>query len=643
MRNYSIMPLNIDHVDEICKDIRRQHEEGIASCVLFKMSLVPEGIPAIDKASLLCGKYDMFRDKLASYGIECGILVQSTIGHGYKLAEEPQFQHYISYRGGEQESVCCPYDENFRNHMYIQFATLAKHNPAMIMVDDDFRLMHRAGVGCTCPLHMKRISEIYGKELTRQDFIKHMENGDEDLFGIFYETQRESLLGAVKAMRDGIDSVNSSIPGSFCMCGIEFGGEIASILAGKGNPVVVRVNNARYASMGAREFSPIMFRAATQIEMVKDRADYILAETDTCPQNRYSTSASNLHSHFTASILEGCNGAKQWITRMIDYEPESGEAYRQILSRYSMFYETLANVQPKLKWLGCRIPIPSKPQICIDWDKKSVNGWHNNVLERMGIPFYFANKNGGAVFLDGDDDEFYNDEEILDILKGEVYCSVEAAKNLIERGFGEYIGVDIKPWAGAAVSGELLHTNGKVCAAQKGLKELIPLNEKVESVSEIFHLKRSEIKEFLFPGVTVFENKLGGSVTVFCGTPKTPYTYYEAFSFLNESRKKQIVSLLKRGKNLPMYYVGDAEICLRAAKVEGTNMFFCVIYNIGFDSLKEIKIWTTADIENVSVLCHDGIFRDVNFKIDRGNIVIDTEANTLLPVVFILTPVNRKL
>ena len=62
MFNYSMMPLNVDHVDEICEDIRRQYADGVADCALFIMTLVPEGNPAIDKAELLCQKYELFRD-----------------------------------------------------------------------------------------------------------------------------------------------------------------------------------------------------------------------------------------------------------------------------------------------------------------------------------------------------------------------------------------------------------------------------------------------------------------------------------------------------------------------------------------------------------------------------------------------------
>ena len=52
MYNYSIMPLDAAHVDEICEDIRRQYQQGITSCALFCMTLVPEGDPPIPKAEI---------------------------------------------------------------------------------------------------------------------------------------------------------------------------------------------------------------------------------------------------------------------------------------------------------------------------------------------------------------------------------------------------------------------------------------------------------------------------------------------------------------------------------------------------------------------------------------------------------------
>ena len=111
MQNYSILVLDTDHFEEICEDIKYQYDNNIASCVLFKMTLTPEGIPAIDKAEILCKKYDLFRDRFAEMGYECGILAQATIGHGYKLNEDFAFQKYTGLTNGAEKFTVCPFDE----------------------------------------------------------------------------------------------------------------------------------------------------------------------------------------------------------------------------------------------------------------------------------------------------------------------------------------------------------------------------------------------------------------------------------------------------------------------------------------------------------------------------------------------------
>ena len=75
MFNYSIMGLDTDHIEEICEDIKYQYENRICDMALFCMTLSPECNPVLDKASVLCEKYDQFRDKLDSIGLKCGVLI----------------------------------------------------------------------------------------------------------------------------------------------------------------------------------------------------------------------------------------------------------------------------------------------------------------------------------------------------------------------------------------------------------------------------------------------------------------------------------------------------------------------------------------------------------------------------------------
>ena len=634
MQNYTIIPLDIEHLEEICQDIKEQYEKNIATCALFCMSLVPEGNPTIDKAAIFCEDYDKFRDRLAEMGLECGILAQSTVGHGYPLDQKFAFQNFIEAKSGNSRDSCCPYDEGFRAYIKDVMKTLAAHKPKVIMVDDDFRLMHYKGNGCVCPLHMKRLSELIGEELTREQLWEHTNKSDEKSIRItkaFIQTQGEALIGAAKAMREGIDAVDPSIPGVFCACGepVEFAGEIAKILAGEGNPVTVRINNSNYTAAGAREQSSIAFRAAIQKFHLGKGIDCVLAETDTCPQNRYSTSAMNLHTHFTVSILEGLNGAKHWITRIASYEPNSGKAYRNVLSKYSGFYNKLAKITSELNWVGANNYLTEK--ISYGFGNEHIDNcfWTKCVLERLGIPLFFSPEVKGAVFLDGNCAMDFTDKECIEILSGVSVMSSRSAEIFLKRGFGEYIGVDIKEWVGPNISSERYGCN--IMPRQQKIKHLIPLNKAVKADSMFYHLKDGKEKIDLFPSCTVFDNALGGRVIVFAGVPEAPFHFTTAFSFLNETRKKQLIKLLKSSGHLPVYYVGDEEVMMKAAEYNGG--LFCAIFNIGFDPIEKIKLCVEKQINQAEYLNSEGVWVKCGFDCSSDILTIDLPSYTLQPVI----------
>jgi len=642
---YSIVPLDTvdEHLEDVCQDIRQQYETGVSNMALAMMTLVPEGNPPIDKAAILCEKFDMVRDRLAEMNLKCGILVQASIGHGWVLNHMFPFQRYTNLTDGQEVNVVCPYDEGFRQHFKSAMATVTKHKPASIMVDDDFRLMFRPGKGCACPLHMAAFNKLAGTNMTREELYEHTKGTSEEdvrYTKLFIETQRDSLLGAAKAYREGVDSVDPKMPVSFCACGpgAEFADEIAKILAGEGNPIVIRLNNGNYTAAGSRWLSHIMHRAAAQAAVLEGKADVLLAETDTCPQNRYSTAAQMVHAHFTGTILEGARGAKHWITRLHTHEPLSGKAYRKKLGKYRGFYEALADVVPTLQWLGCRMPVSATPGYgygCSP-DITETNGWSSCVIERMGLPMYFSSKEGGAVFLDGPADAFLSDEEVKELFKGALFLAADTAMRLNERGFSEYTGVEVKPWTGRNASGEILHVNGNTCSAQRGLCELIPLNEEVTEESIVYHLADGKTQEKLFPGVTTYKNPLGGTTVVFSGTPKTRYNLTEAFSFLTESRKAQLIDLLKRADQLPVYYPEDAEVYFRAAECEDGSLF-CALFNLGLDELEEIPLTVSQPVVRVERLMPDGSRAECAFRTEGSEIIVEAAAAALDPVILFLS------
>ncbi len=647
LQNYSVIPLLADKLDELCNDVERQVRERVATVPLFEMELVPVGTPPRKEAEYLCETYDLFRERLTKRGIQTGILVQASLGHdGRHLPEPSPFTKLVRLSNGEEPEICCPADPAFRAHFRAVFRTLASHRPAVIMLDDDFRLMARPGRGCACERHMAEFNRRAGTDLTREQLWEHIsERGVNDrLTRIFIQTQIDALVGCVREMRAGIDEVDPKIPGVYCTCGnsCEGAAEIASILAGEGNPVTVRLNNANYTAVGARNLSRPFLRAAYQREVLGGKVDAMLAETDTCPQLRYSTSASMLHAHFSGSILEGARGAKHWITDVLNGDVRDGEAYRRKLAEYAGFYETLADAAKEMAPLGCRIPLSSEPSYYYSKDLlyQPSNGaffkhaFAQNVLERLGLPLYFSSRPGGVAFLDGDIASMYTKAELDGLFSGTLVLDAAAARSLIAAGYGDLIGVAVEDWTGGLPNGETLDFDGCLCREQVDPQKLVPTSPETTVDSTLYkRLERGE-RLPLGPGATRFR-RAGGETVVFAGTPLTAFSLSEAFSFLSAPRKKQLVRILRPTGCLPVYYPGDAEVYLRAGRMPD-GALFCGFFNIGLDELPTVELTVEKAPSSVRRLTPDGKWAEVPFTVSGDTLQIPVRAGILSPEMFLL-------
>ena len=649
MLNLSIMPLDVQNLDALCDDIIAQQKSGVSTHAMFMMKFNPEGTPPAEKAEPQCRRYDLFRERLDKAGAKHGVLVQATLGHSVIPYEPYPFQPSVNLVTGEERVVtCCPMDPSFREYIRGQFRTLAKHGPSMVMIDDDVGLLYKQTKGCGCKYHMAEFNKRAGTDMTREELCRHTQgDSDEDKYytNIYVEVQRDGLVYCVKAMRQGLNDVDPKIQGivsgiyttTFC----EFSDLTAEAFAGEGNPKIIRLNGGPYANSqshgGARFFTHNIYRAAILKETTKHKVDIFLAETDTCPQNRYSTSAALLHSHFTASILEGATGAKHWITRLTCFEPLSGKAYREKLKKYSKFYEKMTEYAAVLKPFGCRIPLSKNPvyQFVKGGYGYELCPWASCVLERLGLPLYFSNDDGGAVFLDEFMVDRFDDEEIKRFLSSTVMLSSLAAEKLCVRGFTSLIGVEVRDWYGEVINGEMI--GDKCLAAQYEKRELVPKEDGVEALSYVIHRDASteEVKN-LFPGVTLFCNRLGGRVVVFSGTPDMPFSYHTAFSMLNETRKSQIVKIMNDAALLPCYYPEDAEVYLRAGHLPGGEIM-AALFNLSQDALDDIPLWVENEVSRVEIIDECGERRNVEFTKDGNVIRVKTALCAMTPAVLILS------
>ena len=635
---YSVTPLKEDHFAERCADIVDLHKRGVVMTPVFEMELVPEGDPVWDKVGPMAALFARYRDALAKNGVPAGILVQASLGHGYAIEPAP-FTRYENLTDGKTAPVYCPEDPRFLSHFQGVLRTLAKEKPSAIMLDDDFRMIVRPGKGCVCPYHVaefnRRAGTNYDKDELRQ-LILSLPFGD-PLALLYEEIQRDTLIKAARAFREAIDEVDPTIQGINCTSGhfCDSATDTNPIFAGKNNPTIVRAPNGCYAPITVRGFSDGMRQAAICGSRLKKHGiKYVLAETDTVPYNRYAKGAAYLHAHYVASLFEGLSGAKHWLTRFTAYEPGSGRAFREILAANARLYEKVSRLAPKIRWVGINSAFIEQEHFDFRADRYG-SRWHSNCfvtenLERMGLPFYFSDEFSGATFLEGGIVADMSDAKIKEAFAGSVFVDGECAAELIRRGYGDKLGVTVSD-CDRRVEGECFDERGQdCCTAQKNCKRLTVTDPAVRALSYNYAIERGK-RKILSPAVTVLKRKAGLSV-VFCGSFHADFKYTEGFSFLNETRKNQLISLFSEAGVLPAYCDGDAEICFRCGYLPDGSLL-AAAYPLGVDCAAALTLRLQTPPKSVSLLRSDGKFRPVRYAFEKGVCTVKTAVRPMMPII----------
>lgn len=615
LKTLHVVPLLPGRERDLAVDAEALVNSGVCTDIAAIMTLVPEGDPPEDKARILGARFTAFREAYTGDASRLGILAQATIGHGWTPDEPSKYQTIIRPDGTPAYQMC-PLDRAFQQYIRDAFRHLAMLRPAFVMIDDDFRLLTGRN-GCFCPLHLEETERRLGRALTREQLV--------DLLRREATTAREydallldSLMRLAGVIRDAIDEADPSLPGSFCACDgdIRHAGPLARRLAGAGNLPIVRINNARYLSPEMRTLPIRMYQGAAQIAGL-DPDVTVLAETDTCPHNRYSTGAHLMHAHYTGSILEGCHGAKHWLTRTHAFQPASGAAYRAILTQYHGFYQALFQAVRQSAPADCvAAPLPSVPFFNSAPDHGNSGGsartW-SAVMGVLGLPCNYARMPTLPVMMTGEDVQLFPDEDLRRLLNEGLLLDGTAAEALDRRGFADAMGVRAGPWTGPTVSAE--RWGEIVLRGDARYSRLEALGARTRVHSTLLHRTSGVSETFseLGPAVTLFESMAGGRVAVLaasCGAGLSLTA--PGRSFYDSDRKRELVELLAFvcGRPLAFYYPGDAEVYLKLRRF-ADGRYLVALFNLGHDPLDVIPLSSPYAIARSETLAPDGTWQGV--------------------------------
>ena len=635
----NVTPVPEDVSDEFVADLAELAKSTVVDSVAYCCTLVPEGNPPTDKAAIYAKRIRALRERLRAISpIRQGVLFQATMGHGWKPNSTTPWQKVIGGKWGAPPDnplyKFCPLGSEFLAYIAQAAKTLAAEKPDFFMVDDDVRLI--TGVdGCYCPRHLAEFARRTGKVRTREEVMADCRD-DPALAAEWDRLRYDSIALLLKTIRDQFPP---KVSGMFCCCthDAHHAGRLARILAAPGQRPSVRLNNSWYCNHSMIEMPRILSLTAREIADIGEGVD-ILDEIDTCPQNRYSTSATRMIDHAVMATFEGCVGGKMWITRLSNaHETRSGAYYRTLLKRQKGFLETVSALG--VARTGVVIPLPENRPLGWPISYSPVD-WGSSFFGYMGIPYRTARPaKGDVVALSAFDLRYFSDAELTNLLSGAVLLDGAAAIGLTKRGFGGLIGVEAKDWTGATISAEDFgdeSLKGTILEAA----DLTKRAAGAEELSRYLHASSglASADEYLAPGSVRFRNARGGTVVTVAAKLVQRPDDLRNFWYFNETRKRQMIKVVRllAGGRLPggLLYAGDAPaVCLNGIARDGSRVF--VIDGIGADTIERPEmVFEDGVPQSVERLDDAGVWRPVGFRVERGEVRLDSPVESFRPGVF---------
>lgn len=625
-----VLPLSEPCPESLVADAAYLGDRTISDGIAWSCTLVPEGEPAMDKASVYAERFRRIAPRIRERTkIRQGFLIQATIGHGWAPGRATSWQKVV-YADGATTYRFCPLGADFRRYVEGQLRTLAAEKPDFFLADDDTKLLGRKIDGCFCPLHLAGFAAKTGRDWSREDLVAAIEKGDRDLKAAWIDYTESTVVDYARFIRSAFPE---TIPGILCATPgpkdrMGFVVPTARALAGAGMRPVVRLGSAPYWSDGLFDILTVRRYVAYQLSYLQSQADALI-EADTCPQLRWQTSATRALDHMTMLTAEGCCGAKMWWHRLANpHERRSSSAYLRALGERTGMFRELAEAGFAAEGVWCPV------------DEKIVE-WGANVLGLIGIPYHYGSRRTGDVAaLTADASASLDGATLTNVLSGPVILDGSAAIALTRRGFGDLVGVRARPWSGPSVSFEDFGTVKLTSAMGSGPADLLDRASGAEELTRLFNRVSAlsdEEPSYLAPGCVWFANKIGGRVvTLAARIPKSPFPLTE-FGYCNETRKDWILKMLTRlAGGLPggVVYLGDESVLCEAGRIKrGERMV--ILDSLDLDVIENPELAFDKRPSAVERLTDDGRWERVEMKVSIAHTtVLKTVLTPHHPAIF---------
>ncbi len=481
-----------------------------------------------------------YRDALVREGLEVSLNPWITVLHcdrSRRRKPGQDWQTMVDWQGRAAEAVVCPLDAGWRTYYREALRLFAAEGYRVIWVEDDVRLANHEPLdwgGCFCPLHVAEFNRRAGVAATREEIIAAvLQPGVPHPWrDLWLDMWDETQTAMVAEWREVVEAGGSRL-------GLMSSGLEAHSVEGRhwdrwwqalagDQPPIHRPHFTGYNDMPGWNW-PGSIAMLDLNRNIEPAGAEIGPEIENYPYGW----AKSLRQTAAAIVQAVIQGADRLNISLYDF---MGNLPSDDRTRESF----LAGWQPALNWLSERFPPTLKSHgIGIPWHEDASRrvhtaagqDWRELLVRVMGWPAWlggfghpFQMRTSPALnALAGDMAWVPDEDELRELLRRGLLLDGPAAAVLVERGLGDWIGLqDARFISQADVlysmeettdprftlrNGALVTLNDRPPAARLLQGRLLP---GARSVSRVLDPKGREVGH----GVVVYENARGGRVAV---------------------------------------------------------------------------------------------------------------------------------
>lgn len=611
--------------------------------VMFYVDLNPYWYYMPDSAEhnkYLAGVISAAAKKLRENGISYQLNYQNLFGSwdgNFDHRDMLPWECYVDEFGRESKGVGCMTGKRFRKIAGEKLAVWAHTRPDVIWIDDDIRQHnHRTGIddfwsgktsaegldfGCFCDRDIAEFNKRNGLSLSREEIQKKCLENE---LGI-REKWFDFINSVVCDMSDFIEktvhkyspdtrvALMTSCPDVHAVEGRNWG-EMLKALS-KPHAPLIRAHFGPYAEGNPRDFSNshlLLEQLKTNIEhQYKEYVEYA-PEIENTRFGKYQKSNAATSYQIYLSAFEGCRGVTLSICDLEGCRfEEEGELFDLLKNCKKYADAALFEKLWKYKPHGAAL-ITSPERIARAKFGKTPGRFSDMVADRntdrhmllAGVPCKYAvpqnSINEKAVVLSRDTARLLNDEEIKDVLAHGVFADSEAAAELCQRGFSEYIGISVGEKMMCIAGSEMLHT----IKHNDGSDIYIPSRIEGGGWRRISLCGARALSSLItpggeyLPGFTFYRNSLGGAVSVYAGG------YRLGDGFMTKYRTRLIRDIFDMlGAELVRADFDSYGILNVRENEKG---YAVMLANLSADTVEKIDLAFPENVKNVRILKENG-------------------------------------